>query len=137
MYEKLNEIISKQIEALNNLLKFLEEQHSYIVREEVFNMEIVVSKIKEASIEIAKIEVERRKITKDRPISNIVMESNDEHLKKNYRQMKKLLHSVTLQKEINEILIKQGISYATKMLELINPSRCVSRTYGSTGKIIR
>ncbi|WP_373898283.1 flagellar protein FlgN [Haloimpatiens sp. FM7315] len=135
MQEKLNGLISAEIESLSSLLELLEEQHGYITKEEVFNMEAIIPKIKEISVEVARIEVERRNLTGDRPISEIVIGSSKPELEENYRKIRKLLHSVTLQKDTNELLIKQGLSYTNKMLEIINPSRPTARTYGASGKV--
>ncbi|WP_138202695.1 flagellar protein FlgN [Haloimpatiens lingqiaonensis] len=135
MEQELKRIINEEIEALNNLLKLLEDQHDYISNEDIFKMDEIIPSIKEASVRIAKIEMDRRNLVKDIDVSQIVLESNDLELEEAYREIRKVLHSVTLQKETNELLIKQGLSYTNKMLEIINPSRPVSRTYGATGKI--
>lgn len=137
MLTELKKVINEEIDALNNLLILLETQHDYIVSEDVFKMDDIINSIKEASVKIAKIEMDRRNLVGDVAISEIVLESKDLQLEEAYREIRKVLHSVTLQKETNELLIKQGLSYTNKMLEIINPSRPVSRTYGATGKIRR
>lgn len=137
MYKELYEIISIEIEDLKKLLKLLDEQYEYIICEDVFNMEGIISKIKDISLNIAQIEVNRRNLIQNKSVKDIIMQSNDENLKEKYREIKKLINSVMLQKNMNQVLIKQSLSYTNKMLEIINPSRPVLRTYGATGKLKR
>ncbi|MFD3157527.1 flagellar protein FlgN [Haloimpatiens sp. FM7330] len=137
MDKKLNDIIVLQTKNLQNLLEMLEKQHDNIVKEDAFKMEKIVDEIKECNIEIAKVEMLRKELTKDKAISDIILQSNNDELEENYRKIRKIVNEVILQKETNELLIKQGIGYTNKMLQVLSPSRRSAKTYGATGKLRR
>ncbi|NOH16424.1 flagellar protein FlgN [Clostridium cochlearium] len=134
MVSELNSIILAEIKAFEELLEALDKQHEYIIKNDVFKMESIVDEIEEKSKNIAKLEMDRRKITKGRTMLEIIRECKDEELENNYRKARRLIEELNLQKDTNEILLKQGIVYANKMLQIINPNR-EAKTYSSYGKI--
>ncbi|AVP54260.1 hypothetical protein K144313037_15370 [Clostridium tetani] len=134
MTQELNNIILGEIKAFEELLKVLDKQHEYIVKNNIFKMESIVDEIEENSKNIARYEMDRRKITKGRPMMEIIREYRDEELETNYRKARKLLEELNLQKDTNETLLKQGIVYANKMLQIINPNR-EAKTYSAHGKM--
>ena len=134
MISELNSIILGEIKAFEELLEALDKQHEYIVKNDVFKMESIVDEIEEKSKNIAKWEMDRRKITKGRAMSEIIRECKDEELENNYRKARKLVEELNLQKDTNETLLKQGIVYANKMLQIINPNR-EAKTYSAYGKM--
>ena len=79
-------------------------------------------------------EMERRKIAGTKSMSLLVKESGDEETDREFREVKKLLEAIKLQKETNELLIKQRMSYNNQILSIINPSREV-KTYNSYGNL--
>lgn len=131
---ELKNIILEEINVFEDLLESLDKQHGYIVKNDVFKMESIVDEIEEKSKRVAKCEMDRRKITKGRAMTEIIREYKDEELENNYRKARKLVEELNLQKDTNEILLKQGIVYANKMLQIINPNR-EAKTYGSHGKM--
>ena len=133
MKEKLNEILVKEYESLNKLLSVLDEQHSRIVKNDVFGMEAIVKKIEKENKAVAELEMERRKLTQGREISGIIQEFKDENLDRNYRNLKMLLQQLILQKDNNELLIRQRLSFTTQILSILSPDRSV-KTYNSYGK---
>jgi len=134
MKEKLNVIMTQEINAIRVLLLRLEEQHRCIVVNEVFGMEACVSKIKEANKNIAHMEVERRKLTENRAMTEIIEEAHDTELESNYNKIKRLLQEVVQQKDTNELIIKQGLSFTNRILNVLNPAR-ESTTYNAYGKV--
>lgn len=132
----LKSIVINEKRALEALLVKLEKQHEFVVKNDVFNMDSIVRDINDSLREIANIEMERRTITSGEDMSKIVEELNDEELEREYREIKKLLHSLELQKSTNELLIKQSLSFTNKMLQYINPDRS-AKTYGAYGKMKR
>lgn len=136
MINTLIELLAKEEVALKGLLDILDEQHENIVKKNVFVLEDIVEKIKDANIEVAKIEVERRKLIGNNSMKDFVANSNNEELDTAYRSIKRVLNEITLQKETNEILIKQGLVYTSKILNLINPKRDTV-VYSSYGTIKR
>jgi flagellar biosynthesis/type III secretory pathway chaperone len=133
MKEKLNEILVKEYESLTKLLSVLDEQHSRIVKNDVFGMEAIVKKIEKENKAVAELEMERRKLTQGREISGIIQEFKDENLDRNYRNLKMLLQQLILQKDNNELLIRQRLSFTTQILSILSPDRSV-KTYNSYGK---
>lgn len=134
MKEKLNNIILEETKFLEKLLVALEKQHEYIAKNEVFKMEAVVQEIQNLNVEIAKWEMERRNLTKGRGMLEIVEELGDSEIENNYRKIRALVEELKTQKELNEALIRQGLGYATKMLQILNPDRS-PKTYGAYGKM--
>jgi flagellar biosynthesis/type III secretory pathway chaperone len=134
MKDKLNSVIIQEIEAIIILLLALEEQHRCILVNDIFALEACVGKIKEANKNIACMEVERRKLTGNRAMTEIVEEFRDDELENNYHKIKKLLQEVVLQKDTNELLIKQGLSFTNKILNVLNPVR-ETTTYNAYGKV--
>ena len=134
MRQKLNSVMLQEIEAVSTLLLVLEEQHGCIIVNDIFALEACVGKIKEANKSIAFMEVERRKLTESRSMTEIVEELRDEELENNYRRIKQLLQEVVLQKDTNELLIKQGLSFTNRILNVLNPVR-ETKTYNAYGKV--
>jgi flagellar biosynthesis/type III secretory pathway chaperone len=136
LIEDLNRIIIEEIKALEVLLGCLDRQHEYIAKDDVFKMEAVVEDINNCNKKIAKLEMERRNITKGESMEQIVNASDYSELDENYRKARKLVEELKVQKETNEILIKQGLGYTTRMLQVLNPDR-QPKTYGAYGKMKR
>ncbi|MGK0468072.1 flagellar protein FlgN [Clostridium sp.] len=134
MKEKLNNVIIQEIEAVTSLLDELEKQHRCVVGNDIFGMEACVDKIKKANKNIAHSEVERRSIMENRDMTELIEESNDQELKNNFHKIKRLLQEVVLQKDTNELLIKQGLSFTNRILNVLNPVR-ESKTYNAYGKV--
>lgn len=136
MMNELKNVIRNEDESLNKLLSLLEEQYKYIMGKEVFKLDAMVEKIKLCNKEVAEYEVFRRRITNSKSMSDIVMESKDEELENLYRNIKKTVELVKMQKDTNELLLKQQIGFNTQMLNIINPRR-ENRTYNSYGNLSR
>lgn len=136
MKDKLASIMKSEKTAIADLLNLLEEQHKYILTNDTFNLDAIVGKIKNASIEIAKHEMERRNLTGDAPMSQVIRELNDKCLENLLYEVRGLLENVKVQKETNELLIKQSLVLVNKMLNYINPNREV-KTYNGYGKMRR
>ncbi|WP_313885244.1 flagellar protein FlgN [Clostridium sp. DJ247] len=130
---QLNEIVMNEYNALKALLDALDEQFEYLTKREVFSLGKVVEKIEQCSREVARWEVERRKITGGEAMTSIVDKMKNENLENNYRSVKKLLEEIQLQKDTNEMIIKQGLGFSTQMLNFINPDRG-PKTYNGYGK---
>lgn len=138
--KELIEIMNKERESLDNLLKILEEQYSYIIKDDVFKMDSIVEKIQNINGEVAEIELKRRNLVKDyiksKTFSNFIFEFNDDNLEEAYRKVKMKLEEVRLQKDTNDLLLKQSISYTNRILAFLNPDR-EAKTYNGYGKMKR
>ncbi|MBU3098600.1 MULTISPECIES: flagellar protein FlgN [Clostridium] len=136
MMQKLNDVMINETQSLGVLLLELENQHKNIVTNDIFGMEACVNKIKEANKNIAHMEVLRRKITENKAMGPIIEAAKDPELEKNYYKIKLLLQAVVLQKDTNELLIRQGLSFTNRMLNVLNPVR-EAKTYNGYGKVKR
>lgn len=136
MRDVLNDVILKESAALENLLKLLDEQHIMLVKNDIFGLEDIVGKIQLSNKEIAEKEMERRRLVGGEAMSKVIDSYGDRELDSNYRKIKRLLSEVQLQKDTNEMLIKQGLGFSTRMLGIINPDRNM-KTYNSYGKMGR
>jgi len=134
MTQELNNIIVQETQAIRTLLLALEKQHRCILVNDIFGLDACVATIKEANKNIANMEVERRKLTSGRAMTDIIEELKDIDLENNYYKIKSLLQEVVLQKDTNELLIKQGLSFTNKILNVLNPVREVA-TYNAYGKV--
>lgn len=96
-------------------------------------MEDCVKRITDCNIAIARYEMDRRKVTNGESMSKIVREANDVDIEDSYNTIKKVLDELRFQKDTNEMLIKQGLIFSTKMLELFSPNK-KALTYNAYGK---
>jgi flagellar biosynthesis/type III secretory pathway chaperone len=133
MTYELNKIIVEEHKALEALLEALDEQFIYLTKRDVFALDKITRKLEQCSKEVAYFEIERRKITNGEAMSKIVNKLKDKELETNYRSIKKLLERIRLQKEVNESLIRQGLSFTNQMLTALNPDRG-PKTYNAYGK---
>ena len=137
---QLQALMDSQSAQIKDLLQLLEEQHNFIVKNDVFNMEAMVEKIQLCNQQIANSELKRREITKGllegKTFGFLIEELKDEELENSLRNIRKLLEEVRLQKDTNELLIKQGLSFTNRMLIMLNPDR-QAKTYNGYGKIGR
>lgn len=136
MNKKLTEVIKNEKQALEKLLELLDKQYQHVMDKEVLELDAIVDKMKEASKDIAKIEVERRKLVSNNSMQELVNSYGDEELDTEYRKIKILLESIKLQKDTNDLLIRQQMSYNNQILNIINPSREI-KTYNSYGNLKR
>jgi flagellar biosynthesis/type III secretory pathway chaperone len=104
------------------------------MKKDVFALEDIVEKIKLSNKEIAKQEVSRRQLVGNEKMQDVINKSNDKDLDLAYREIKKVIENVRLQKETNELLIKQQISFNAQILNVINPKREI-KTYNSYGSL--
>ncbi|OPJ60872.1 flagellar export chaperone FlgN [Clostridium oryzae] len=135
-YNQLNEVLIKEKDALENLLQLLEEQYVLLLKNDVFGLESITDKINAANKSIATTELERRGLVKGTTLQKAVDASEREDIDDNFRKVRRLVNLLKIQKENNEQLIKQGLSFSSKMLMFINPDRN-TKVYNSYGKMKR
>lgn len=136
MKEELREIIKLEIDAIQKLLESLEAQHSALLKSDAIVLENCINEIEDCNRGLAAAEVKRRELTNGRPMSEVINELNDNGIDDDYRRIKGLLEEVKLQKDTNDLLIKQGLSFTNRLLSIFNPSRA-QKTYNSFGKFSR
>jgi len=133
MTENLNRIMVEEYRALQALLGALDEQFEYLSKRDAFALDKITQKIEQCAREVARFEVERRKITNGEAMSKIMSDLANEELENNYRNIKKLLEEIQVQKDTNELLIRQGLGFTTQMLNVLNPDKG-PKTYNAYGK---
>lgn len=136
MNNKLKDVLALEEERLRELLSLLDKQHKLILNKDIFGMESVAEEIKVKNKEVAEAEVNRRRFLGNTSIKDYITNSNSNDLDNLYRGIQRLLNEMILQKDTNELLIKQQLSFTNKLLNLINPSKDAS-TYNSYGNIKR
>lgn len=134
MKEQLRTIMENELLAIDNLLKALEKQHSCLIQSNAITLESCVAEIEGINRKIAEWEVKRREITHGKVMSEIIEEFKDNELEQSYRKLRRLLEETRLQKDTNELLIKQGLGFTNRILTIMNPSRG-PKTYNSYGKV--
>ena len=134
MINNLIGIIQKETEALKGLLVILEKQYKSIINKETFELDAIVDEIKLANREVAKQEVERRKLLNGKKVQDIINESGNKELDRVYREIKMVLESIKHQNETNDLLIKQQLVFTNRMLNIITPKR-EKGTYNSYGRL--
>lgn len=123
----------EEYKVLKLLYEVLLDQNSYLVKKEVFSLDKVVRIIDERSKSVAKWEIERRKITKKKPMREIIAEQENRNLENLYNDIVELLEKMQLQKDTNEALIKQWLGFTNQMLRALNPGRGTV-TYNALGR---
>ena len=130
---ELSEIMSDEYDVLQKLYTSLVDQNRYLIKREVFSLDKIVKVIESNSKSVAKCEIERRKITGNRSMREVIRESEDENLGKLYEEIVDILEKIQFQKDTNEALIKQWLGFTTQMLRAINPGRQPA-TYNALGR---
>lgn len=136
MSNNLKEVLTLEEEKLRELLFLLDKQYKLILDKDVFGMEAVAEEIRIKNKEVAEVEVNRRRFLGNTSIRDYISNSNSNDLDNLYRKIQKLLNEMILQKDTNELLIKQQLSFTNKLLNLINPKKDVP-TYNSYGSVKR
>lgn len=131
---QLQEIMSGEYKALNSLYESLLDQNKYLIRREVFSLDKIVKVIQVRSKDVANFEIERRKLTKDKSMKEIIKESQNEEIGNLYSDIVQLIEKLQFQKDTNEALIKQWLGFTNQMLRAINPGSRGSKTYNALGK---
>jgi flagellar biosynthesis/type III secretory pathway chaperone len=136
MINNLRDILYDEEKELKELLILLDKQYKLIIAKDIFGMESIVEDIKQKNKDVAEIEVSRRRLLGNQSIKEVILNSKDEELENEYRRIQNLLNEMILQKDTNDLLIKQQLSFTNKLLNLINPKRDI-QTYNSYGSIKR
>lgn len=136
MNAELKLVVFEEKNILNELLELLNQQYKAILDKELVVLEKLTTKIEDMGKKLATIEIKRRNIVGDNNFKDIIENSEDEHIKEAYVEIKRLLNTLQLQKDSNNTLIKQQLFFTNKMIKVIKPSKSVG-TYNSYGNVIR
>ncbi|MFL0246796.1 flagellar protein FlgN [Candidatus Clostridium stratigraminis] len=136
MKKELNIILVNELQAMEGLLRVLEKQHVCLIESDAVTLENCVKEIDIYNRKVAEWEVKRREITQGRSMGEVIYEAKEEALEDNYRKLRRIIEETKLQKDTNELLIKQGLSFTNRILNILNPSRS-PKTYNSFGKVYK
>lgn len=121
---------------LNEMLELLDEQFIAIARKDIEKLNEIIPKLENINKELATIEIKRRSICSEKEkFEEIIQNSNDENLKKTYKDVKNILELVNHQYKSNEMLLKKELMFTKKMINFIKPSDNKALTYNSHGYI--
>lgn len=134
MIEKLIELMKSQEKYLKQLLELLIIQKELIMKKDAFALEGLVDKLNECSKKIAREEVARRNLLNDESLKEFIYNSNNVELSNTHSEIVNIINKVILQKDTNEMLLKQQIGLNAKVLNMMNPNREM-RTYNSYGNL--
>ena len=134
MLNELIGLIKEQDNRLKELMELLQMQYEFIVNKNLFGLEDLVDQINDCSKRVAEVELRRRNLMGNNSLTQFVSEQNNEELKKAYENIKKTLDEVKVKKETNEILLKQRLSFNSRMRAILKPSREI-KTYNSYGSL--
>lgn len=129
---ELLEIMKSEKDALINLKELLNEQYQYIMKNDVFKLDEIVDRIQQVNKKVAECEVNRRRELAGKPLKDVIQ--TDDELMQVYIEIKNVISEITLQKDTNELLIKQQLVLTSKLLAIINPNRD-QKTYNSYGNL--
>lgn len=134
MEKQLLEILQQELKAMEKLLGVLEEQYEFLVKQDVFKLESIVEDIEEAGRELARCESKRRGLVGKISLKEITERVKNEEITLVCDEINKVIAALQLQKDSNDLLIKQSLSYTNAMLAMISPKQ-EKLTYNGYGKI--
>lgn len=133
---ELKNVLVDELKALEDLLNSLEKQQEFIVANDAFKLDGIVSDIQDKTTIVAKCETVRRRLLNNQDMVEIVNESDDEELKKIYERITLTTKKLVFQKETNDMLIKQSLIFVNKMLSYLSPNK-EAKSYNAYGKMRR
>ena len=136
MNSELKLVIFEEKKILQSLLELLDEQYSLILSKDIIGLGKIADKIEEVGKNLAASEIKRRKITSEEEFNNFIKNTDNEHIKDVYEEIKILLTNLQNQKDTNNTLIKQRLFFTNKMINVIKPSKGIG-TYNAYGKVGR
>ncbi|WP_409068666.1 flagellar protein FlgN [Clostridium sp. FAM 1755] len=133
MEEKIKQSLKEEIVVLKELLSLLDDQHNFISFKKTFELDKIAVDIEEKCKELAQKEMARRNLVGESSMKEFITSSKDKELREVYKEATNVLDEIKLQKDSNDMLIRQSISLTTNMLNILNPDR-TPKTYGPYGR---
>ena len=137
MNPELKVIIYEQRKLFKELLSLLDEQYDLILGKDAKLLDKVAKKLESISSDIAKLEIQRRNlIGSDFSMQTLIEKTDDENIKEAYEEIVNTIKMIQIQKESNDMLLKQKLFFTKKMLNMIKPSQGIGtyNNYGQVGK---
>lgn len=136
MITDLKVVIYEEKNILSKMLNLLDEQYKYILEKDVKRLNDIVKDLEDVSRELASVEIKRRALVGENNSMKLIVEkSDDEHFREAYKDIVSTIKMVELQKETNDILIRQELFFTKKMISFIKPNNKTANTYNAYGQI--
>ena len=135
MNPELIVIIYEQRKLFKELLNLLDEQYDLILGKDAKLLEKVAKKLENASRDIANLEIQRRNIVwSNFSMGSLIEKSDDKNIREAYEEIKQTINMIEIQKESNDIILKQKLFFNKKMLNVLKPSQGIG-TYNYSGQV--
>lgn len=136
MNPRLIKIMSEELNMLESLLILLENQYNLLVsiEKDVVKISQIAEEIDSIIKNIANYEIEKKQILQGRSLNKVVEEYNDEKISSMYSKTLNLLDTIAMQKDANNVFVKQQLFFTKSMIRAITPKRN-AEVYDNCGKI--
>lgn len=135
MNPELKVVIYEQRKLFKELLDLLDEQYDLMLSKDATLLDKIVKKLENTCRDIAKLEIQRRNIVgSDVSMSSIIEQSDDKNIKEAYEEIKQSIKMIEIQKESNQMLLKQKLFFNKKMLNVLKPNQGIG-TYNYCGQV--
>lgn len=136
MDSRLFKIMKEEVQLLEMLLNFLENQYNLLtaIDKDIVIISKIAEDIDEVVKNIANLEIEKKNILQGKSLLKKVENCSDKEVKDVYYETLKLLDKISIQKDANFLLAKQQLFFTKSILKAITPKRN-AEIYDSYGKI--
>ncbi|WP_250674381.1 flagellar export chaperone FlgN [Paraclostridium ghonii] len=135
MNPELKVVIYEQRKLFKKLLDLLDEQYDLMLSKDATLLDKIVKNLESTCRDIAKLEIQRRNIVgSDVSMSSLIEQSDDKNIKEAYEEIKQSIKMIEIQKESNQMLLKQKLFFNKKMLNVLKPNQGIG-TYNYCGQV--
>lgn len=135
MNPELKVVIYEQRKLFKKLLDLLDEQYDLMLSKDATLLDKIVKKLENTCRDIAKLEIQRRNIVgSDVSMSSLIEQSDDKNIKEAYEEIKQSIKMIEIQKESNQMILKQKLFFNKKMLNVLKPNQGIG-TYNYCGQV--
>lgn len=119
-------ILDIEESCLKEILLLLEAQHIAIIKNDIKSMEDAAEGLIKKGIDIERAENDRKMLPRE--------DIKDNKIDDNIRSIKRIVSEINVQKKTNMLLLKQGINFNNKIINILSPQKS-SMVYDNSGKL--
>lgn len=136
MSSSLLKVMEEELEILKILLNLLEKQYNLLtgVEKDIVEISKIAEEIDVKIKQVASFEIEKKNILKNQSLLSVVESYKDEYALYVYNETLKVLDTIAIQKDTNNIFIKQQLFFTKSLIRAITPKQNAD-IYDSYGKI--
>lgn len=136
MSSSLLKVMEEELEILKILLNLLEKQYNLLtgVEKDIVEISKIAEEIDVKIKQVASFEIEKKNILKNQSLLSVVESYKDEYALCVYNETLKVLDMIAVQKDTNNIFIKQQLFFTKSLIRAITPKQNAD-IYDSYGKI--